>query len=161
MGVYAGTLSQETQIRIAMKLALSQITTNNGYFNDIGPVYDDIPANPETIPKFPAVVPKFGFDQVRLFDNDVLMLDSDLYLLCYVKTIDSATDAIESFKCDVQTAIGRNTYLPNANGVPTVQKITYRNSMPFGKVLDKPQAGILMGFKLQFQQYITDPTKDV
>lgn len=159
MTVYAGTESAQTKARKALKLQLLKIKKIDGYFNDMGRIYDDFPANPEEIQERVAVVPVFGYEKTERFDNETLDILMLAYLIVYVKPTGSATEAIETITADIQAVIGNNWMLPGENGLPTCQCCWYFSSEPFGKVLDRPQAGTKIGLKLLYQQYVADPTQ--
>lgn len=158
MTVYAFDSSALTKLREAFKLQLGKIKKVDGYRTDMGKVYDDFPANPEAISDRVAVVPVFGYEKTERFDNETLEILMLAYLIVYVKPEGSATEAIEAVMSDIQTVLGNNWMLPGEDGLPTCQCCWYYSAEPFGKVLDRPQAGVKMGFKILYNQYFKDPT---
>jgi hypothetical protein len=159
MTVYAGEKSAQTKAREALKLQLAKIKKVDGYFSDLEKIYDDFPANPEDIQERVAVVPVFGYEKTERFDNETLDILMLAFLLVYVKPTGSATEAIEGITADIQSVLGNNWMLPGEDGLPTCQCCWYFSAEPFGKVLDRPQAGVKIGVKILYQQYVSDPTK--
>lgn len=159
MTVYAGLKSAQTKAREALTFQLQKIKKTSGYRCDMGRVYDDFPANPEDIQERVACVPVFGYEKTERFDNETLDILMLAYLIVYVKPTGSATEAIEEITSDIQSVLGNNWMLNGEDGLPTCQCAWYYSSEPFGKVLDRPQAGTKIGIKILYQQYVTDPTQ--
>ena len=158
--IYENAKSAQRRIREALKFQLAKIRKVDGYFCDLVKVYDDFPANPEGIQDRVAAVPVFGYEKTVEFDNETLQILMLAYLIVYVRPMGSATEAIENITADIQSVIGNNWMLPGEDGAETCQSSWYFSAEPFGKVLDRPQAGTKIGIKILYQQYFKDPTKN-
>ncbi len=156
--VYQGTKSAQRKIREALKFQLQKIKKEDGYNCDMERVYDDIPANPEEILERVAAVPIIGYEKTEQFDNQTLVILMLAYIIVYVKPQGSATEAIEDITADIQSVLGNNWMLPTEEGQSTCQSSWYFSGEPFGKVLDRPHAGIKIGIKILYEQYFSDPT---
>jgi hypothetical protein len=157
--IYANASLQQSRIREAVKDALSQITTGNGYKNTIVEVLDEPPTSLSAIQQKPAVMPIWGPTRFFSETNYDVAFESLLYIYAVADEQSNVSLSIENLTGDVLAAIGLRQSLPHpTDNVETVQRCRVDSIEPFGNRDSRPAVGVKIGIKVWWSISYTDPS---
>ena len=157
-GLYTNVDSALARVRKSIVYNLKRITRANGYLNDIGDIFTEIP-DPAQIKNFPAISLLRGQTVIENTDQSEQLWHKliPFTALVYVRSQDP-TEGRESMLQDLERMLGNNWMLSGEDGVETCRIATLDGDKPFGMVLNKPQVGFVFAFSVRFAQDILDPT---
>lgn len=156
--LYANAESAVARVRKSLVWNLGQIRTANGYLNDIGDIFTEIPGETE-IRNFPAIALLRGQTIIENEDQSEQLWHklTPYTALVYVRS-QNPTEARESILQDLERMLGVNWMLTGEDGVETCRIASLDGDRPFGMVINKPQVGFTFGFSVRFAQDINDPS---
>lgn len=156
--LYANAESAVARVRKSLVWNLSQIRTANGYLNDIGDIFTEIPGETE-IRNFPAIALLRGQTVIENEDQSEQLWHklTPYTALVYVRS-QNPTEARESILQDLERMLGVNWMLVGEDGAETCRIASLDGDRPFGMVMNKPQVGFTFGFSVRFAQDINDPS---
>lgn len=140
----------------ALVLNFQQVTKENGYSCTVGDVLTEIP-DPGNLINYPAIALIRGQSVIENQNQSDQEWHKRIAFtaMVYLRTDDPTWDRLKVL-ADLETMLGNNWMLPDAEGSPTAREVTLDSDRPFGLVMNKPQVGFALLFSVRVSQSIFD-----
>ncbi len=150
----------------AIKSLIETITTDNGYWNDVGDVFTSL-AQRATTPHYPCIEIVTGREDTLDTDisDDALHKALNIRLLCYQQptapTQDQARTFQQRMKADIEYLFGNNWMLKDETDTPRCRLALVMGAATFPRLDGQNYNGIMIDIRIWYSQDVHNPSVQV